>query len=245
MIVQVIQTKKEKPAPADVVKTAATQLGKVVPYMSAYQALKSKTREQKQMQTKNFQLINPYLQALKNANDGLVIGFSRNSQNCMTAEIHVFPGFMNKSLSFVHPLVSLNAAHLNGVYKGTMYVASVLSGANDLVAVINFDAMFPGVGSHGIRYVLHKCGITDLTAQTRLIEYEGIETVDGLASFTDTEIDTMADRNNSKRTPVAICVQFGMARTKTLKAITHWVRKKIREGSDCDLQEFIPVLIWG
>ena len=104
MIVQVIQTKKEKPAPADVVKTAATQLGKVVPYMSAYRALKSKTREQKQMQTKNFQLINPYLQALKNANDGLVIGFSRNSQNCMT-EIHVFPGFMrNKSFRLCVPL---------------------------------------------------------------------------------------------------------------------------------------------
>ena len=112
----------------------------------------------------------------------------------------------------MRPIVSLNAAHLNGVYKGTMYVASVLSGANDLVAVINFDAMFPGVGRHGICYVLHKCGITDLPAQTRLIEYEGIGTVDGLASFTDTEINTMADRN-SKRTPVAICVQFGMART--------------------------------
>jgi hypothetical protein len=113
----------------------------------------------------------------------------------------------------------------------------------DLVAVINFDAMFPCVGRHGISYVLHKCGITDLAAQTRLIEYKGIEAVDGsLASFTDAEIDTMADRN-SKRTPVATHVQFGMARTKMLKAITHWVRKKIREGSDCDRQELTQVLI--
>jgi hypothetical protein len=112
----------------------------------------------------------------------------------------------------------------------------------DLVAVIDFDAMFPGVGHHGIRYVLNKCGITDLAAQTRLIEYEGIETVEGLANFTDAEIDTMADRN-SKRTPPATRVQFGMARTKALKAITHWVRKKIREGSPCDLRELTPVLI--
>lgn len=102
----------------------------------------------------------------------------------------------------------------------------------DLVAVIDFDATFPGVGHHGIRYVLNKCGITDLAAETCLFEYEGIETVEGLANFTDTDIDTMTDRN-SKRTAVATRVQFGMARTKTLNAITHWVQKKIREGSDC------------
>ena len=73
------------------------------------------------MRTKNFQLIIPYLQALKNANDGSVIGFTRDSQNHMT-EIHVFPGFMNESLSFVRPVVSLNAAHLNDVHKGTRIV---------------------------------------------------------------------------------------------------------------------------
>ena len=50
MIVQVIRTKHDKPTPADVVKTAATQLGEVVPYMNAYGALHSKTHEQKLIQ---------------------------------------------------------------------------------------------------------------------------------------------------------------------------------------------------
>ena len=36
MILQVIQTKQDKPTPADIIKTAATQLGEVVPYTSAY-----------------------------------------------------------------------------------------------------------------------------------------------------------------------------------------------------------------
>ena len=134
MIVQVIRTKQDKPTPADIVKTAATQLGKVMPYMSAYRTLHSKTREQELMQTKNFQLIIPYLQALKNANDASVIGFSRDSENRMT-EIHVFPRFMNQSLSFVRAVVSLDAAHLKGVHKGTMYVASVMSGANDVYPI--------------------------------------------------------------------------------------------------------------
>ena len=36
MIVQVVRTKKEKRTPADVVKTTATQLGDLIPYMTAY-----------------------------------------------------------------------------------------------------------------------------------------------------------------------------------------------------------------
>ena len=84
MIVQVLRTKQQKPTPADIVKTAATQMGEVVPYMSAYPALNSDTREQRLMQTKNFQLIIPYLEALKKANEGSVIGFSRDSEKHVT-----------------------------------------------------------------------------------------------------------------------------------------------------------------
>ena len=102
--------------------------------MSAYRALHSKTREQTLKQTKNFQLIIPYLQALKNANDASVIGFSCNSENRMT-EIHVFPGFMNQSLAFVRPVMSLDAAPLKGVRKGMMYVASAMIGANNVYPI--------------------------------------------------------------------------------------------------------------
>ena len=48
---------------------------------------------------------------------------------------------------------------------------------------------------------------------------------------------------DSKRTPAATRIQFGMARTKTLTAITHWVREKGREGATCDLRELTPGLI--
>jgi hypothetical protein len=109
-------------------------------------------------------------------------------------------------------------------------------------AEIDFEAMFPGLEHHGIRYVFHMCGLRDVPSQTRLIEYEGIENVTDLANYTDAEIDTMADRN-SKRTPNNTRVQMGLARTKALKAITHWVRKKLREGVDCDLQELNQELI--
>jgi hypothetical protein len=107
---------------------------------------------------------------------------------------------------------------------------------------IDFEAMFPDLDHLGIRYVLHVCGLRDIPSQTRLIEFEGIENVEDLANYTDTELDTMADRN-AKRSPPALRVQMGLARTKALKAITHWVRKKLREGVVCDLHELTPQMI--
>ena len=68
--------------------------------------------------------------------------------------------------------------------------------------------------------------------------------MEDLANDTDAELDAMSDRN-SKRTPAAQFVQMGLvARTrKLLKAITHWVRKELRQGVDCNLQVLIPALI--
>ena len=100
--------------------------------------------------------------------------------------------------------------------------------------MLNLDDMFPGLEHQRIRYVFHVCGLRDIPSQTRLIEFEGIESVEDLANYTDSELENMADRN-SKRTPVASRVQMGLQRTKILKAITHWVRKRICEGAECDL----------
>ena len=76
----------------------------------------------------------------------------------------------------------------------------------------------------------------------RLIEYEGIENVTDMANYTNTEIDTMANRN-SKRTPNNTRVQMDLAMTKALKAISHRVRKKLRKGVNCDLNELNQELI--
>ena len=114
--------------------------------------------------------------------------------------------------------------------------------AMDLVD-IDFVELFPGIREHlGMRYALYLCGIRDIPSQTRLIEYEGTELVESLADYDYQEIDKMADRN-SKRTPAATRIQMGMARTKTLKAITHWVHKKNRIGAGCDLRELTPGVI--
>ncbi len=66
--------------------------------------------------------------------------------------------------------------------------------------------------------------------------------MEDLANYIDAELDAMADRN-SKHAPAAQRVQMGLARTKLLKAITHWVRKKLRDSIDCDLHELSLALI--
>jgi hypothetical protein len=62
--------------------------------------------------------------------------------------------------------------------------------------VIKLDVLFPGLEHQGIRYVFHVCALRDLFSQTRLIDFEGIETVKDFANYTDTELDVMADRNS-------------------------------------------------
>ena len=107
---------------------------------------------------------------------------------------------------------------------------------------IDFNVMFPELENHEIRYVFHVCGLRDIPSQTRLIEFEGIDEVNDLANYTESEIDQMADRN-AKRNPAAQRVQFGLKRTKYLKAVCHWVRKNAREGTNCDVRELTPLLI--
>jgi hypothetical protein len=103
-------------------------------------------------------------------------------------------------------------------------------------AVLFLDEMFPDLEHQSMHYVLHVCGLRDIPSQTRLIEYEGLETVEELANYTDSELDSMADRN-SKRSPAPTRVQMGLARTKKLKAVKFWVNKKLRENVPCDLTE--------
>jgi hypothetical protein len=77
----------------------------------------------------NFELLVFYLKELKECNAGSIIGYPLDD-NKYFKNFHVFPRFMNGSLHFVGPVVSLDAAHVTSTRVATLYVASVLSGAN-------------------------------------------------------------------------------------------------------------------
>lgn len=130
---------------------------------------------------------------------------------------------------------------LSGCYNPlTDTMDPVIPVAVDLDAILN--AMFPELEHQQMRFILHVCGLRDIPSQTRLIEFEGLESVEELANYTDAELDTMADRN-SKRTPAPLRVQMGLSRTKKLKAVKFWVNKKLRENSPLDLVELNDEMI--
>ncbi len=68
------------PTPAYVVKTAATKLGVVISYMTAYRALRFQTSSVRNAVVKNFEMVIPFFKGLKKSNPGSVIGYTRDEE---------------------------------------------------------------------------------------------------------------------------------------------------------------------
>ena len=134
IVVKVLKTKDGDPTPNDVIKTAANECGIIVPYMTAYRVITTDAGVGRRLIAKSFEQIIPYVEAMKKCNPKSVIGCTKNETNELV-DVYFFPGFMNEALKFVRPVVSLDATHLRSEYKGTLYVASVLSGNNDVFPI--------------------------------------------------------------------------------------------------------------
>ncbi len=126
-----LKTKKDAPIPADIVKTAATSKGEVIPYSAAYRALTVESKAASEEQKLSLQLLIPFLEKLKKANAGSFVLYVRNEDLTMKS-LCLFPSLMNESLKFVRPIISLDATHVKSKYKGTLLAATVLSATNKL-----------------------------------------------------------------------------------------------------------------
>ena len=118
----------------DVVKASATVNNVEVPYMVARRALYDDVLQQKHASLKNFQLIVPYLDKLRKSNPMSVIGYTQ-TETFNIVDVHFFPGFVNEVLSFVRPVISVDAAHFRNDYHGMLYIASALSGNDDIYPI--------------------------------------------------------------------------------------------------------------
>ena len=135
-ITKVLKNKHVAPTARDVVKTLANNKNnsQVVSYNTAWRAVNRDTMVTKRLGYKSFQLVGPYTEELARTNPGSVLGFLR-LPTFELQSVHFFPGFMNTALKFVRPVISLDAAHLRSEFKGTLYVASVLTGNNDVFPI--------------------------------------------------------------------------------------------------------------
>ncbi len=97
MMVQVVRTKKDRPTPANVIKTAASRDGEVITYMPSYCSLNNQSRAQLRQSSKNIELLPGDLEAIKQLNAESAIGYSHDSEKS-NKHVHVFPCFMNAAV---------------------------------------------------------------------------------------------------------------------------------------------------
>lgn len=83
-----------------------------------------------------------------------------------------------------------------------------------------------------MNHVLTICGFEDPISRMRVIQYEGLDTLDAFGDFEDVAIENMAKRN--ELCSAATRVKFGIRRILKLKAVAFWVHTKCREGVDAD-----------
>ena len=102
--------------------------------MTAYCGITKDAGVGRRLTAKSTEQMIPYLEAMKKFNPMSAFGCTKSQTNELV-DVYFFPGFVNNALQFVRPVVSLDAAHLRSGYKGTVHVASVLSGNNDVFPI--------------------------------------------------------------------------------------------------------------
>ena len=103
--------------------------------MVAWRAINGNELRQAKADVMNFQLIIPYLDEIQTCNPLSLVGYTRGTEDCNIIDLHSFPSIANDVLKTVCPVISLGAAHHQSKYKGTLYVASVLSGGDEIYPI--------------------------------------------------------------------------------------------------------------
>jgi hypothetical protein len=130
---QVTMVKNDDPIPKDVVKAAANVTGEVVTYNQGYQALKAEKLLNMKAVNDSYNLIIPYLKQFKELNEGSEVHYYLKEGKI--DGLFLCPNFMKESLRYVRPITSLDATHLKSSSKGTLYLATVKTGLNELYTV--------------------------------------------------------------------------------------------------------------
>jgi hypothetical protein len=102
--------------------------------MTAYCVIMNDAGVGRRLTANSFEQMTPYLKAMMKCSPMPVIGCTKSPTNELL-NVYFFPGFMNNTLQFVRPVVSLDTAHLRSEYKGTLHIASVLSGNDDVFPI--------------------------------------------------------------------------------------------------------------
>ena len=132
VIKRIRQHKEKPPSAGDVMKAVATQQNETICYTTAWRSLEGTDRLQMMQQITSFQLIIPYLERLRRDNQGSRIIWEKYPDTERIRRLFLCPSFMNETVKFVIPVISLDGAHMDSRWKGTLLTASALSPNREL-----------------------------------------------------------------------------------------------------------------
>ena len=134
IIKQIRMVKSSEPVANDIVKATRSIEGKIPTYNQAYKVLAKNNETDRFMSMESYQLVIPYLEEFRKRNLESTVLYERDDNKSLT-KIFLCPSIMNNKLRFVRPIMSLDAAHLSSELKGTLYLATVKSGNDEILPI--------------------------------------------------------------------------------------------------------------
>jgi hypothetical protein len=125
--------KNDDPIPKDVIKAAANISGEVVTYNQGFHALRADKEKNYITVMESYNLTIPYLNQFMELNEGAEVHYV--VEDGRIESLFLCPNFINDSLHYVRPVMSLDAAHLKSKHKGALYQATVKTGLNDIYTI--------------------------------------------------------------------------------------------------------------
>jgi MULE transposase domain/Ulp1 protease family, C-terminal catalytic domain/SWIM zinc finger len=126
---------KDKPVePKDDVKAVANVNKCTATYHQSFRAVQASRSDASDKNKRSFQLLIPHLQKFMELNKGSKAMTECDGENHIR-KVFICPAIMSESLRFVRPVLSLDAAHLKSCWKGSLYIASVKTGCDNIYQV--------------------------------------------------------------------------------------------------------------
>jgi hypothetical protein len=127
-------SKYKDPVAKDVIKSGANFHGRDMTYAQAYRAVTDAAYQKWEHNKDSFEMIIPYLDKFDLLNEDSTVRYDTDIDSRID-RVFVCPGFMNKTMMHVRPVMSLDACHLRSKWKGTLFVASVKTTCDDIYPV--------------------------------------------------------------------------------------------------------------
>ena len=114
-------THRSSPKPANIHITAGNYEGEDLTYNTSWRKLQEVKEVSTKVVEKDFELVTPFLEEWKGNNPQSTVEWAVNNQKCIE---HVFVclAYMDRVLLYMHPVISVDAAHPKSAYKGTISI---------------------------------------------------------------------------------------------------------------------------